>query len=326
MSGSVDKTGSKNIRTESSGQKEHGGQGSHTDQFHESSYNIIFQTEKYGDRYSQQKKKLIKWIRMAREEADMKKNVKLILEYDGTRYDGWQKQGNTDNTIQGKLESVLSRWAGEAVEIHGSGRTDAGVHAKAQTANFHIDSKSCPTAEAAREYLNRYLPEDIRVLEAEEVSERFHSRLSAVKKTYTYYVETAEKKNVFERRYVYGLGMEPDVEAMEQAARYLIGEHDFKSFCSNKRMKKSTVRTLEEIRIRKEGTKLIFVYTGNGFLYNMVRILTGTLLEVGIGERRPEDMIKILEAKNREAAGRTVPPEGLFLTRVEYDMKKITKD
>ena len=263
---------------------------------------------------------------MTREEADMKKNVKLILEYDGTRYDGWQKQGNTDNTIQGKLESVLSRWAGEPVEIHGSGRTDAGVHAKAQAANFHIDSKICPTAEAAREYLNRYLPEDIRVLEAEEVSERFHSRLSAVKKTYTYYVETAEKKNVFERRYVYGLGMEPDVEAMEQAARYLIGEHDFKSFCSNRRMKKSTVRTLEEIRIRKEGTKLVFVYTGNGFLYNMVRILTGTLLEVGIGERRPEDMIKILEAENREAAGRTVPPEGLFLTRVEYDMQKFTKD
>lgn len=251
----------------------------------------------------------------------MKKNIMVVLEYDGTRYDGWQKQGNTENTIQGKLEAVLLRWAGEPVEVHGSGRTDAGVHARRQTANFHIDKTVCRSSEMAMEYLNRYLPEDIRVLETREMPDRFHSRLSAVQKTYAYYVETSDKKAVFERKYVYGLYERPDVEAMRQAAGYLIGEHDFKSFCSNKRMKKSTVRRLERIDIAAEGTKLVFTYTGNGFLYNMVRILTGTLLEVGLGKRRPEEMKTILEAKNREAAGMTVPPEGLFLMDVEYDRK-----
>ena len=178
----------------------------------------------------------------------MKKNIKLILEYDGSRYDGWQKQGNTDNTIQGKLEAILKKWTGEETEIHGSGRTDAGVHAKGQVANFHVDAKICPKPEDAKVYLNRYLPDDIRVLEAKEVSERFHSRLNAVRKTYSYTVETADKKNVFERKYVYGLGERPDVERMRSAASYLLGEHDFKSFCSNKKMKKSTVRRLTLLR------------------------------------------------------------------------------
>lgn len=248
----------------------------------------------------------------------MKKNMKLVLEYDGSRYDGWQKQGNTDNTIQGKLEAVLLRWTGEAIEVHGSGRTDAGVHAKGQVANFHVDAQVCPDAKTARDYLNRYLPDDIRVLEAEEVEERFHSRLWAARKTYAYVVETAEKKHVFERKYVYGLGTGVDMDAMRRAAALLVGEHDFKSFCSNKKMKKITVRRLESIVIREEGSKIVFEYTGNGFLYNMVRILTGTLLEVGMGKRTPESMADILCAKNREAAGMTAPPEGLFLMKVEY--------
>ena len=249
----------------------------------------------------------------------MKKNIKLVLEYDGSRYDGWQKQGNTDNTIQGKLEAILGKWTGEETEIHGSGRTDAGVHARGQVANFHIDGKICRSGKEAREYLNRYLPEDIRVLAAEEMPERFHSRLNAVRKTYSYTVETAERKSVFDRKYVYGLGETLNMEAMQKAAAELIGEHDFKSFCSNKKMKKSTVRRLDSIEIRKEGSKVVFVYTGNGFLYNMVRILTGTLLEVGLGKRKPEDMKRILEALDREAAGMTAPPEGLFLERVEYE-------
>ena len=246
------------------------------------------------------------------------KNIRIIMEYDGGRYDGWQKQENTAETIQGKLEAVLSRLAGEPVEVHGSGRTDAGAHAKGQTANFHLKEEVCPNAAFAMEYLNRYLPEDIRVLSADEVPERFHSRLSAKRKTYAYFVETGDKKAVFERRYVYGLGKRLDVKKMRRAASYLMGEHDFKSFCSNKRMKKSTVRSLEQIEIREDGTKLVFVYTGNGFLYNMVRILTGTLLEVGLGERQPEDMKKILQAKDREQAGVTVPAEGLFLMHVDY--------
>lgn len=143
----------------------------------------------------------------------MKKNIRMTLEYDGSRYDGWQKQGNTDNTIQGKLEAVLFKWTGQEVEVYGSGRTDAGVHARGQTANFHIEEQFCPSAAAAMEYMNRYLPEDIRVIDAKEAPERFHSRLSAVRKTYAYYVETADRKCVFERKYVYGLGRELDTPA-----------------------------------------------------------------------------------------------------------------
>ena len=249
----------------------------------------------------------------------MKKNIRLLLEYDGSRYDGWQKQGNTDNTIQGKLEAILLKWTGENIEIHGSGRTDAGVHARGQVANFHVESEICPNARMAMEYLNRYLPDDIRILEAEEVPERFHSRLWAVRKTYAYVVETAEKKQVFERKYVYGLGEALQVEAMRAAAAYLTGEPDFKSFCSNKKMKKSTVRRLDSIAIREEGSKIVFEYTGNGFLYNMVRIMTGTLLEVGLGKRTPDSVEKTILAKDREAAGMTAPAEGLFLMNVEYE-------
>ena len=254
----------------------------------------------------------------------MKNNIRVTLEYDGSRYDGWQKQGNTDNTIQGKLETVLFKMAGEEIEIHGSGRTDAGVHARGQVANFHIDEKICPDGKTAKDYLNRYLPEDIRVLSAELASGRFHSRLSAVSKTYGYYVETGDKKDVFERKYVYGYGKKLDVEAMQRAAEFIIGEHDFKSFCANRRMKKSTVRRIDEVRIVEHGTKIELLYTGNGFLYNMVRILTGTLLEIGSGMRRPEEMKEIIEAKNRDMAGRTAPPEGLFLLHVDYEGERKT--
>lgn len=247
------------------------------------------------------------------------KNIKIVLEYDGTRYDGWQKQGNTGNTIQGKIEGILEKWAGEPVEVHGSGRTDAGVHAKAQTANFHIAEMICPSAQAAAEYLNKYLPEDIRVISAEEMPERFHSRLNAKSKIYEYFVETSDKKSVFERRYVYGLGKKPDIQEMQKAASYLTGEHDFRSFCANKKMKKSTVRRLESVTIREEGTKIIFLYKGNGFLYHMVRILTGTLLEVGLGIRKAEEMQELISACDRSLAGATVPAEGLFLLRVDYE-------
>lgn len=144
------------------------------------------------------------------------------------------------------------------------------------------------------------------MLEADPAPERFHSRLSASSKTYGYYVETGDKKNVFERKYVYGFGKKLDLEAMRRAAGFLIGEHDFKSFCANRRMKKSTVRRIDEIKIVEHGTKIELLYTGNGFLYNMVRILTGTLLEIGSGMRKPEEMKVILEAKNRDMAGRTV--------------------
>ncbi|MDR1549179.1 MAG: tRNA pseudouridine(38-40) synthase TruA [Hungatella sp.] len=246
----------------------------------------------------------------------MTKNYRMILEYDGSRYDGWQKQGNTEQTIQGKIEHVLERMMGQAVEVHGSGRTDAGVHALAQVANFHGDTRM--KEEEIMEYLNQYLPEDIRVKTVERAAERFHSRLNAQEKTYLYRIEMGEKKQVFERKYIYGLFKELDIEAMERAASFLTGEHDFKSFCANRKMKKSSVRVLKQIDFEQQGSRLLIRYTGNGFLYNMARILTGTLIEVGLGQRKAEEMKEILNAKDRNGAGFTAPPEGLFLEQVRY--------
>ena len=245
----------------------------------------------------------------------------MTLEYDGSRYDGWQKQGNTDNTIQGKLEAVLFKWTGQEVEVHGSGRTDAGVHARGQTANFHIEEQFCPSAAAAMEYMNRYLPEDIAVLSCEVAPERFHSRLSAVRKTYCYQLEMGPKKDVFQRNYYYGLGERLDVSAMKAAAGLLTGTHDFKSFCGNKKMKKSTVRTIEKIEFEQSGSRLHIYFTGNGFLQQMVRILTGTLIEVGQGKCAPDKITRILDAQDRQAAGPTAPAQGLFLVNVGYEDK-----
>lgn len=254
------------------------------------------------------------------EEAMSERNIKIILQYDGGRYDGWQKQGNTEKTIQGKLEMVLEKMAGQPVEVHGSGRTDAGVHALGQVANFHIPG-TCDTmsAEKVKDYLNHYLPDDIAVLSAEEVNARFHSRLNAVSKTYCYRVEMSTKKNVFERRYVYGLGEALDIEKMKLAASYLTGEHDFKGFCSLKRIKKSTVRNLIDIDISVKGSVCAMRFCGDGFLYNMVRILTGTLIEVGLEKRAPQSVNDILLSCDRCKAGFTAPSEGLFLEKVEYE-------
>lgn len=244
-------------------------------------------------------------------------NVAIWLSYDGTRYDGWQKQGNTDRTIQGKLEGVLEKLEGCPVQVYGSGRTDAGVHAEGQVANVHL--KQAMEPDQIREYLNRYLPEDIGVDKVSVMPERFHSRLNAVRKTYRYQVETGPKKDVFERHYYYGLGQALDVGEMERAAAFLVGTHDFKSFCGNKKMKKSTVRTIESIGFRRVGSSRLHIFfTGNGFLQQMVRILSGTLMEVGLGRRKAEDMTALLDAKDRQRAGFTAPPEGLFLESVEY--------
>lgn len=247
----------------------------------------------------------------------MKKNYKMILQYDGSRYDGWQKQGNTGNTIQEKLEHIFKKLTGSAAEVIGSGRTDAGVHAKGQTANVHLDTEM--SVGELKNYVNRYLPEDISVTEMEEVAERFHSRLNARSKVYTYRIETSDKKPVFQRKYIYGLGEVPDLDAMKTAAEQLCGTHDFRSFCSNKNMKKSTVRTLESISFHEHGSQIEVEMKGDGFLYHMVRILVGTLVEVGQGKRRPDTMAEVLEAKDRQAAGYTAPAEGLFLTAVFYD-------
>lgn len=246
----------------------------------------------------------------------MSRNIRMVLQYDGTRYDGWQKQGNTDNTIQGKLEQVLTRMTGRETEVHGSGRTDAGVHALGQVVNAHLETAL--SEDEIKAYVNQYLPEDILVLEVSEADSRFHSRLNAVEKIYTYRLDMAEKVSVFERKYRYAVGERLDVEAMERAGRLLCGTHDFKSFCSGRTGKKSTVRTLSEISFAVDGTKADIRYRGNGFLYNMVRILTGTLIEVGQGKRDGDSMPEILEKRDRQMAGFTAPAKGLFLTEVRY--------
>ena len=244
-------------------------------------------------------------------------NIAVWLSYEGTRYDGWQKQGNTDRTIQGKLEAVLEKSEGCPVEVHGSGRTDAGVHAEGQVANFHLKRKADTGQLLA--YMNRYLPDDIAVREARIMPERFHSRLNAVKKTYRYQIEMGPKKDVFKRHFYYGLGRKLDVGEMERAAACLMGTHDFKSFCGNKKMKKSTVRTIESIRFERVGDSCLHIaYTGDGFLQQMVRILTGTLVEVGLGRQKAENLPSILAAKDRQASGFTAPPEGLVLESVDY--------
>lgn len=245
------------------------------------------------------------------------RNIRLLLQYEGTRYQGWQKQTSSANTIQGKLENVLTRMCGEEIEVQGSGRTDAGVHALGQVANFHTCCElSC---REMQDYMNTYLPEDIAVISVTEASPRFHSRLNAVGKVYIYRVINSTVPDVFLRRYAWEMPEQIDVDAMRQAAELLLGEHDFKSFTSTKKGKKSTVRQIHRIEIDKRGDALTFTFEGNGFLHHMVRILVGTLLEVGKGERTPESMLQILEAKSRDAAGMLVPAKGLTLSNVFYD-------
>ena len=243
-------------------------------------------------------------------------NVKLTIQYDGTRYDGWQRQGNTDNTLQGRLEGVLSRMAGKPVEIQGAGRTDAGVHAQGQVASVHLPEGYTP--QEVQNYLNRYLPEDVAVVDVVEVGERFHARLSATGKEYRYHIRMGSVPDVFARKYQYRVEEPLDLAAMERAAGYLTGKHDFRSFCGNRRFKKSTVREVFHIGVEVCGSDLTLVYRGDGFLYHMVRILTGTLLEVGLGQRTPESMVDILEARERTAAGKTAPAQGLVLQEVYY--------
>ena len=243
------------------------------------------------------------------------RNFRLTVSYDGTRYFGWERQPGKD-TIQGKLESVLSRMTGAQVNVIGAGRTDAGVHAKAMTANAYMDTDMEP--EQIRDYLNHYLPEDLCVSEVKQAADRFHARYRATGKLYTYTCYVGETKPVFQRKYVTVLDFQPDVEKMQQAARYLVGEHDFKSFCANPQMKKSTVRTVDSIEITRRREYLYFDFHGTGFLQNMVRILVGTLLEVGAGRLPPERVKEIIEAKDRTLAGPTAPPQGLCLMRVDY--------
>ena len=254
------------------------------------------------------------------------RNFKMLLQYEGTRYQGWQKQTGTDNTIQGKLETLLFKMTGKKTEVQGSGRTDAGVHALGQVANFHVNTKM--GVDEMMEYMNFYVPDDIAVISLTEDPERIHSRLNDKGKTYCERVIHAGVPHVFDRRYAHMVEAELDIDRMKKGAEYLVGTHDFKAFTSNKRSKKSTVRTISEIRIERkvsasmgmlgEADEIRFLYSGNGFLYHMARIITGTLLEVGTHERKPEEVAEILRHGLREHAGELVPAKGLTLMEVRY--------
>ncbi len=243
-------------------------------------------------------------------------NFKFILTYDGTKYYGWEHQPKVEETIQGKMESVLSRMLNEDVEVIGCGRTDAGVSARGYVCNAHLKTNDTP--EAVRDYLNRYLPDNICVDSCVIASDRFHARYNAVGKTYRYTCYIGDTKPVFDRKYVYSLDFKPDIEEMRKAAKYLMGEHDYASFCSNPKMKKSTVRKVDSIVIEKNGDYLTFTYHGSGFLQHMVRIMTGTLLEVGEGKREASSIPALIEAKERAKAGACAPANALCLIRVEY--------
>ena len=243
------------------------------------------------------------------------RNLRLDICYDGTRYRGWQRLPGVDNTIQGKLEQTLSRILGEKIEISGSGRTDAGAHALGQVANFHCNSTMAE--EDILLQLRRYLPEDIGIYSCRDVHERFHARLNAKTKTYRYRIWNSDAPCVFQRRFVTILPEKLDVSAMKAAAAQLIGEHDFSAFCAAKSKKKSTVRRIDAISISREGEELRIDVTGNGFLYNMVRILVGTLIEVGLHQREA-DSIPALDGAARQEAGMLMPAQGLCLMEVTY--------
>lgn len=243
------------------------------------------------------------------------RNIRLDISYDGTRYQGWQRLSSTEETIQGKIETALSRILGERIEISGSGRTDAGVHAKGQVANFHCESQM-PCGEILT-LLRRYLPGDIGIESCQETGERFHARLNAVSKTYCYRVWNSDAPCVFRRRYVHVVTQPLDVQAMRAAAAHLTGKHDFAPFCTRAVKKKSTVRTVTSIEVCQEGNEIRFFFTGDGFLYNMVRILVGTLLEVGGGKRDIASIPALFEGK-RADAGFLPPAKGLCLEEVRY--------
>ena len=244
------------------------------------------------------------------------RNIKLTIEYDGTEYKGWQKQPNRLN-IQGEIEKAIEHITGEKVDLIASGRTDAGVNAIGQVANFKTNSEfpieKIPLA------INSQLKRSIRIKNAEEVDENFHSRYNCKKKTYRYVIDNSPYGSAIYRNISYHLPIKLDVEKMKKAVKYFEGEHDFKAFKSSGTSSKNSVRTIYNADLLVEGTTVAIDLTGNGFLYNMVRIIAGTLVDVGLGKIDANDIPKIIESKDRTKAGKTLPPQGLMLLNVVYE-------
>lgn len=246
------------------------------------------------------------------------RNIKLIIEYDGSRFHGWQRLGSgedTSNTVSGKLCEVITRMTGRTPELFCASRTETGVHAYAQTVNFHTDCNL--TAKEIRQYLNRYLPSDIAVLEVVDMPERFHSSLNAKKRTYIYRITTADVPDVFERKYVYHLFKKPDIEKMRKASSLLKGRHDFQNFSSSKK-KKGGIKEIFSINIYQTSDELEFAITASDFLHNMARIIVSTLIDIGQGMRPEEDILRIFEGKVQ--ASDPIDPKGLFFQGAEYPL------
>jgi len=244
------------------------------------------------------------------------RNIKLVIEYDGKDFNGWQKQPTKLN-IQGEIERAINDITGEDVELNASGRTDAGVHSLGQVANFKTNSNM--PVEKFPIALNTKLKRSVRILSAEEVEDNFHSRYNCKKKTYRYVINNSENGTAIYRDLEYNFSQKLNVEKMKEAAKYFIGEHDFKGFKASGTSSKSSVRTIYKAEVFKENEKIIIELTGNGFLYNMVRIISGTLIEVGIGKINPKEITEIIQSGERERAGKTLPPQGLYLVKVEYE-------
>lgn len=243
------------------------------------------------------------------------RNIKLTIEYDGKDFNGWQKQPTKMN-IQGTIEQAIKQITGEDVELNASGRTDAGVHALGQVANFKTNSK-IPIEKFAIA-INSKLKRSIVIKRAEEVDERFHSRLSCKRKTYRYIINNSQEGTAIYRNLETHIPQKLDVEKMQKAVKYFEGEHDFKAFKASGTSSKSSVRTIYKANVYQENEKIFIELTGNGFLYNMVRIIAGTLVDVGLGKIEPEEIPKIIQEGKRENAGKTLPPNGLYLVKVMY--------
>ncbi len=243
------------------------------------------------------------------------RNIKLTIEYDGKKFNGWQKQPNKPN-IQGEIENAIKEITGEEVDLIASGRTDSGVHALGQIANFKINSNI--DIEKVPYALNSKLKKSILIKEAEEVEEKFHSRYNAKQKTYRYIINNSKHGTAIYRDLEYHMPIKLNVEKMKQAVKYFEGEHDFKAFKASGTSSKSSVRTIYKAEVIEEGEKIKIELTGNGFLYNMVRIIAGTLVEVGLEKIKAEDIPNIIESGERSEAGKTLPAYGLYLVEVKY--------
>ena len=244
------------------------------------------------------------------------KNYKLTIQYDGERYKGWQRLGNSENTVQGKIENALSVLVGQPVEIIGASRTDAGVHALAQIASFKVDV-TLPEAKIMN-FLNHYLPRDIGITRVEKVDDRFHARYNAKDKTYLYKIWNGEYSNPFIRKYSMHVEKKLDIERIRAACPYFVGEHDFTAYSNAKTNKKDKVRKIYALDVEEADGFIQIRVQGNGFLYNMVRKMIGTLIEIGLGEKEPEEIPTVLQSKERIQTGQMADAGGLYLEKINY--------